>query len=107
MKLEEILDQLNALTAQVKDAMAGDTFEDEEEGTSERVVEDEDTYILKAGKGYRSDVSTLCSMQETGNGYIAHFPSYSSCTQDNYICMGYDEAEYIYKLMSFIKKGKA
>lgn len=105
MKLEEILDQLNALTAQVKDAMAGDIFEDED-GTSEHVVEEGDTYILKAREGYCSNVNTLCSMQDTGNGYIAYFPSYSSCNQDNYICLGYDEAEYIYKLMSFIQKGK-
>lgn len=106
MKLEEILDQLNTLTAHVKDAMAGDVFEDED-GSSVHVVEQGDTYILKTGKGYSSNVNILCLMQDTGNGYIAHFPSYSSCNQDNYICMGYDEAEYIYNLMSFIKKRKA
>ena len=103
---EEVLDQLNKLTAQVKDLMAGDVTEDVD-GCSEFITNVNDSfYNLDAKSGYASGVGLLCQVEDTGNGYIAFFPSHASHTQDNYICMGYDEADYLLKLLSFIKKGK-
>lgn len=105
-KYEEILDQLNTLTAQVKDLIAGDVTE-EEDGCSEIAEQlDDNLYCLSPMKGYNNHVDILCTVQDTGNGYIAFFPSHASHIQDNYICMGYDEADYLLKLLSFIKKGK-
>lgn len=105
-KYEEILDQLNTLTAQVKDLIAGDVTE-EEDGCSERItMPDDDIYCLEPVKGYCDHVDILCTVNDTGNGYIAHFPGHASHTQDNYICMDYAEADYLLKLFSFIKKGK-
>lgn len=37
----------------------------------------------------------LASVRDTGNGYIAHFPSFSSAQQDNYVCLDYSEADYL------------
>jgi len=42
----------------------------------------------------------LLKFENTGNGFIAKFPSYSSTNQDNYICLDYDEAhELIFALV--------
>lgn len=105
MNANEILDQLNALTAKVKDLIEGDTF-DEGNGFIERVesVED-DTYALRASKGYRSAVDILSTVKDTGNGYIFFFPSYNSAEQENYVCLDYSEAEYIRKLLCYLQKG--
>jgi hypothetical protein len=102
MNLDEILDQLNKLTAQVKDMQSGEVIE--EDGFVERIIDDGNSYTLKATAGYNKEVDKLCELTDTGNGYIAHFPSYSNTIQDNYICMGYDEAEYLRKLLSYIHK---
>ena len=105
-KYEELLDQLNTLTAQVKDMIAGDVTE-EEDGCSETIeLLSDSLYCLVPVKGYSDHVDILCSLQDTGNGYIAHFPSHASHTQDNYICMGYDEADYLRKLLTYIHKEK-
>jgi len=45
----------------------------------------------------------VCNTTDTGNGYIFHIPSFSRAIQENYICVGYDEAEYIYETMKVIK----
>ena len=52
--------------------------------------------------GY-ADVLCL-NLENTGNGYIAHFPSNSSCRQDNYVCMDYAEAAYLYAALKKFKK---
>jgi hypothetical protein len=102
--LNDILDQLNTLTAQVKDII----FEDKGEDTSERVCYEEGTEncIVSAHKGYNADVDVLCKVTDTGNGYIAYFPTYSSVIQDNYICMDYAEADYLFKALTFLKSKK-
>lgn len=104
-KYEEILDQLNTLTAQVKDLIAGDVTE--EDGCSEIAEKlDDNLYCLSPVKGYCDHVDILCTVRDTGNGYIAHFPSHASHTQDNYICMDYAEAEYLLKMLTYIHKEK-
>ncbi len=113
---EEVLDQLNKLTAQVKDIIAEKEEQGEmfyvDEGCVEKAIRleantfESDSYLLEAVSGYANDGEVLCHITDTGNGFIAHFPSYSSCHQENYICMDYAEADYLLKLLSFIKKGK-
>ena len=102
MNLNEILDQLNALTAQVKSlAEKEEVFEDD--GFVETIKHlEENVFVLQAGAGYNSNVDVLCKLTETGNGYIAYFPSYSPCIQDNYICMDYSEADNLRKLLTHI-----
>lgn len=105
-KYEELLEQLNTITAQMKDLIDPNETE-EEDGCSDRVFRFTDSmYALLPTKGYASHVDTLCYLKDTGNGYIAHFPSYASHTQDNYICMDYAEAEYLRKLLIYIHKEK-
>lgn len=107
MNKEEILDQLNALTAKVKDLIEGDSFNDGD-GLTEYVTSDgDDTTVLMAGKGYTTGVDVLSTVRDTENGYIFFFPSHSSCEQDNYVCIDYAEADYMWKLLSYLRKGRA
>lgn len=107
MTPNEILDQLNTLTAQVKDLIAGDSFDDGD-GLVEYVTSGaDDTKVLMAGKGYNSHVGVLSSVRDTGNGYIFFFPSHSSTEQDNYVCVDYAEADYMRKLLTYLHKGDA
>lgn len=104
MTKDEILDELNKLTAQVKDLIEGDSF-DEGNGQQEYITSDfENTIYLRAMKGYHSDVDILSSVKDTENGYIFHFPSYSSSEQENYVCIDYAEAEYMRKLLTYLHK---
>lgn len=104
MTNNEILDQLNILTAQVKDLIAGESFDDCE-GVTEYVTSgDDDTTVLMAGKGYNPHVNVLSSIRDTGNGFIFYFPSHSSTEQDNYVCVDYAEADYIRKLLTYLHK---
>ena len=107
MTPNEVLDELNVLTARVKELMEGELF-DEGDGTEEYVTSgSEDTFCLMAGKGYCSDVGVLSSVKDTENGYIFYFPSYSSANQENYVCIDYAEAEYMRKLLTYLhKKGQ-
>ncbi len=106
-KYEELLEQLNTLTAQVKDMVAANEIE-EEDGCSEIAEKlDDNLYCLSPLKGYCDHVDILCTVNDTGNGYIAHFPIHASHTQDNYICMDYAEADYLLKLLIHIHKEKS
>jgi hypothetical protein len=85
-------------------AQNGEVFE--EDGMVERIIDNDsgDSYTLKASGGYTPGVDTLCEITDTGNGYIAYVPTYSSTMQDNYICMDYSEADYLRKLLAYIHK---
>jgi len=37
----------------------------------------------------------LCEVTDTGNGFIAHFPSHSACYQDHYVCLEYAQAAWL------------
>jgi hypothetical protein len=50
---------------------------------------------LKSDENYVTPDKTLCKLTDTGNGFIAKFPSWASCHQDKYICMDYSEADYL------------
>lgn len=54
-----------------------------------------------SGEGYSiPKLSTLASLKDTGNGFIVKFPSHSSVRQDNYVCLDYAEADYLYKALT-------
>jgi hypothetical protein len=62
---------------------------------------------VKAETGFAAGVELLCKLKDTENGFIVKFPSYSAVTQDNYVCLDYDEAEYLYHaLKPHIEKWK-
>lgn len=103
MTNEELLAQIDSLRTCLLNNMKDEYFEDED-GCVEQITEGDDELLLKAKGGYSSHVDVLASAKDTGNGFIFHFPSYSCATQDNYICMGYDEAEYIRKLLTYQHK---
>lgn len=106
MNAKEILEQLATLQKQVEALDNGEIVE--EDGFVERIMANGDnTYVLKANAGYNANVDVLCNLEDTENGYIAYFPSYTSCEQDNYICLTYSEADYLRKLLNFIFKRNA
>ena len=51
---------------------------------------------IKSDAGYTQKNKLLFRMHDTGNGYIGFNPAWTSMTQDNYICIDYSEAQYIY-----------
>jgi hypothetical protein len=56
---------------------------------------------LIAGADYVQEYAgkPIAKMKDTGNGVIIKFPSYSCISQDNYVCLNYAEAEYMYLLL--------
>jgi hypothetical protein len=104
---DEVLDQLNKLTAQVKDLIENDTDAAEifeEDGFVEKVVDNNETVSLYANGGYSSHVDLLANLRDTGNGYIMYIPTYNCTDQENYICMDYSEADYLRKMLNYIHR---
>jgi len=54
------------------------------------------TARVLAGEGYYRVGETLCQLENTGNGYIAKFPSHSPCYQDYYVCLDYSHLVCIF-----------
>ena len=71
------------------------------DGVSEKITYDSDKGIAKIGAsgGYYSDIKTLAKLKDTGNGYVIKFKE-----QDNYICIGYEQADYLKKLLNIVIK---
>ncbi|CAB4123589.1 hypothetical protein UFOVP48_39 [uncultured Caudovirales phage] len=59
---------------------------------------------VKMGDGYRYPGDTLVTVEDTGNGYIAHFKSHSSTHQDYYVCLDYAQAHDLVLGLSMFKK---
>ena len=55
---------------------------------------------MKLKKNLKGFKETVAKLKDTGNGLIIKFPSCSSVTQDNYICLNYAEAMYAAKLLA-------
>jgi hypothetical protein len=73
--------------------------------TEETVVRKGNKSFVKAvGKDYYPHIDVLCSVKDTGNGYIAKFPSHSSCYQDYYVCLDYAQARDLILGLSAFKK---
>jgi len=45
----------------------------------------------------------FCKLTDTGNGFIAHFPSHSACYQDSYVCLEYAQAHWLVKCLGEFK----
>jgi len=58
----------------------------------------------KKNSGYSPHVKgeVLFKLKDTGNGYISKQYSHSCTHQDHYLCMDYDEAEYLYQALKVI-----
>lgn len=63
-----------------------------------------DTAYVKCGEGYRYPGALLATVKNTGNGYIAHFKSFSSTTQDYYVCLDYSQDYNLVQGLSMFKK---
>lgn len=62
------------------------------------------TAIVVAGDGYYRVGETLCQLDDTGNGFIAHFPSHRATHQDYYVCLDYAQAYDLILALSAFKK---
>ena len=60
--------------------------------------------IVTQGIGYYSPGNDRCVLTDTGNGFIAFFPSHSSTVQDYYLCMDYSQARDIVLALSKFKR---
>ena len=60
--------------------------------------------VVKQGFGYCNQGDVRCELRETGNGFIAFFPSHNSAAQDYYICLDYAQARDIVLALSMFKK---
>ncbi len=58
----------------------------------------------KKNSGYSPHVKgeVLFKLKDTGNGYISKQYSHSCTYQDHYLCMDYDEAEYLYQALKVV-----
>jgi len=59
-----------------------------------------DRVTVRAAGGYLKHAEKLLIMTNTGNGFIAKFPSCSTAHQDNFVCLDYSEADYLWKALS-------
>jgi hypothetical protein len=76
--------------------------------TTEIIKRTGPTVRIKFGPGYATSVigRTMAKVTNTGNGYIAKFPSHSSTEQDHYVCMDYVEAHALWlALGEFFREG--
>ena len=62
------------------------------------------TSRVLAGQGYYHKGETLCQLEDTGNGYIAKFPSTRATHQDYYVCLDYAQAYDLILAFSAFKK---
>ena len=60
--------------------------------------------IVTQGEGYYTPGQDSCVLTDTGNGFIAKFPSHSSTEQDYYVCMDYVQARDIVLALSKFKQ---
>lgn len=74
------------------------------------ITEDNTTYsvkkeitakvVIKTKAGFVDSNQNLCVVEDNGNGYTAHFPSFSSTQPDQYVCLDYAQAEYLMRAIA-------
>jgi len=72
--------------------------------TKEIVKRVDNVAVVIADEGYYRPGEALCSVENTGNGYIAFFPSHSVTHQDYYVCLDYAQAYDLILALSAFKK---
>lgn len=70
----------------------------------ETVMRCGDEAQVVGGNNYHFPGKSLCSVEDTGNGYIAFFESHSSSQQDYYVCLDYAQAYDLILGLSAFKK---
>ncbi len=73
--------------------------------TTEVITKKGKTIRIRAAKDYWEDGKSLLKLKNTGNGYIAKFPSDTSARQSQYICMDYEEAHLLWLALCAAFKG--
>ena len=66
-----------------------------EERLTTRVTRKNDKVKVRAGSGYAGGVDKLCTVKDTGNGFIAKIHRDSSAHQPIYISLDYSHASYL------------
>jgi hypothetical protein len=61
-----------------------------------KVNEDKTVVKIKSDTSYTQDNKLLMKITDTGNGFICYSPSWTCLEQDDYICMDYSQAHYIF-----------
>lgn len=74
------------------------------DGVEDVVGRIEDTALVGTGKGYSRPGELRCSVENTGNGYVAWFPANSPTRQDYYVCLDYSQARDLVLGLSEFKK---
>lgn len=72
--------------------------------TTESVSRGGDIATVTGENGYYTPKPLMCTVKNTGNGYIAHFSSHSSAKQDYYVCLDYAQAHDLILGLSAFKK---
>ena len=84
--------------------MSNEQFHVCAEGYIDLVHRDGDRSMVIRGKNYTFPGSVACDLEDTGNGFIARFPSHSPTTQDYYVCLDYSQARDLVLALSTFKK---
>lgn len=71
---------------------------------NEKVVRNGIYASVLAMEGYKRPGEVLCFITDTGNGFIAKFPSHSATHQDFYVCLDYAQAHDLILGLSAFKK---
>ena len=74
------------------------------DGAEQVVYRLNDTASVRAGEGYPRPGNLHCSVENTGNGYIAYFPSPVHHAQDYYVCLDYSQVRDLVLGLSMFKK---
>ena len=74
------------------------------DGTTQIVERQGDIAEVTTGPGYRHPGETTCRLENTGNGYIAYFPSPVHHAQDYYVCLDYSQVRDLVLGLSMFKK---
>lgn len=74
------------------------------EGCEDLVGRVENVAVVTQGLGYHNQGDVRCELRDTGNGYIAFFPSNCSVRQDYYVCLDYAQARDLVLALSTFRK---
>lgn len=74
------------------------------EGVEDVVARDDGVAEVSQGLGYSVPGLMRCRLVNTGNGYIAWFPSHQCTRQDYYVCLDYAQARDLVLALSMFKE---
>jgi hypothetical protein len=74
------------------------------EDATDAVHSDDKKADVIRGKGYNRPGEVACICTNTGNGFIAFFPSHSSAEQDYFLCMDYSQARDLVLALSHFQQ---